>query len=295
MYARKRKRHVIIIDALSPEKITVERGNGLNARAIPALEHFNTFAIKRGELRREKKRVEKGVFGDRADKNPAVFDAASQLPASTRDLITAGLIPWYVCAERMAATNQRLFHAAGVLDYTLAALAVVFVAITVLFPEYSRYMFGLEFLCLSIIVLIVAGTDRNKPHQKWIESRFLSERLRSAFYISACGLEISPIEVPPYFGVSHQSDDWMVRAFEEVWNRLPRLPGCANAPCEPLREFVLKSWVQQQIDYHKEKSEAHHFTSRCLKGTGLMLFAVAMLAALTHFFAGQHLKTQFPA
>lgn len=97
--------------------------------------------------------------------------------------------------------------------------------------------------------------DRRRTHKKWIENRFLAERLRSAIFLAACGVEASPIQLPPHMGLAHRPDDWMVRVFNEVWGRLPLMPGCQGQSCKVLVDFIRKAWLQDQIQFHDNKSK----------------------------------------
>src|SRR5258706_510609 len=83
-----------------------------------------------------------------------------------------------------------------------------------------------------------------RMHRKWIETRFLTERIRVSFYFALCDLDVSPIKIPPYLRVAHQPDDWMVRVFNEIWERLPSMRGSAGTSCNAIAAFVRTSLVQ---------------------------------------------------
>jgi len=233
---------VAIIPAADPKTVKIQPGYGLNARAVAGSKRSTTFAPirHRPEVQRR--------LGCEVLKGPG----ADGIGERTRDLIREGLFPYYIRASLMAKRNQRWYYWAGRLGYSLSALAVALVGAAVLFPDQARLAFGLEFLCLAVIIGCVTWTHHRRSHQKWIESRFLAERLRSAFFLAGCGLEASAIETPPYFGPAHRSDDWMVRVFQEIWNRLPPLPP-PGRPCEGCREFVKKRWVEDQAEFHRAR------------------------------------------
>lgn len=302
-YARKRKRPIIIVDIDHPSRDTtiVERGKGLNARAVPALREFNNLTIDPHEERQECEGVAQEIFG--GPKHPKVQNAASGLPDVAREAIRRYLIPAYVRTDRIAKKNQSKFQWAGIGVYILAILAVVCVAVGVIWgspngpgsnpdpvelarekrtEKFGQLTFTAEFVCLAAILLIVFRSRKSDPHQKWIESRFLAERLRSGFYLAACGLESSPVEVPPYLGVSHQPDDWMVRAYEEIWRHVPSLPKCVSADGEPYKAFLSLSWVNGQISYHKRKAKRCERMDERLTSAGITVFCVALVAALLH-------------
>jgi hypothetical protein len=153
-------------------------------------------------------------------------------------------------------------------------------------------MYGLEFVCLGTVLGVVIRTHRRHTHQNWIEARFLAERLRSGFFVAACGLDAAPVEVPPYFGVAHQPDDWMVRVFEEVWRRLPELQGCSAGQCASCLAFIREAWIQDQIKFHAQGAKRRHRISRWLEGIGYAVFGSALAAAAVHFAGGMTLQAE---
>src|SRR5262249_51819094 len=91
---------------------------------------------------------------------------------------------------------------------------------------------------------------------------------------------------------AHQPDDWMVRAFEELRNNLPVMSRCTGSSRGSCREFIVASWIDDQIEYHDRRSDAHHLKSKWMEGVGLGLFLIAMVSALTHFTVGESLHSK---
>ncbi len=287
-YAKTRKRPVIIIDPHDPESISVDWGNGLNARAVPALARFNNLSANPRKERAACEAVTGQIFG--GSQSDGIWGAARVIPESTRNLMSEILIPAYVKAERIAHSNQNAFRFAGAGVYWLAVLSVVFVGLGELYRNGSAggflvsTSFRAESVCLVIILLIVWFSRKASIHQKWFESRFLAERLRSSFYVTACGMEPSPVEVPPYLAIAHRPDDWMVRAFTEIWRSVPVPPKLDPQDCGAYAKFIRVSWIQGQVQYHKKKAKRCELWDRTLEYSGLGFFFIALLAALFHAF-----------
>ena len=221
------------------------------------------------------------------------------MPEERKGLIQTQLLPYVVRAFLLAERNKKRYLRAGLLVYTLSALAVTAVASGILLPRLSAFAFGLEFLCLSAILAIVTFAHRRRRHKNWIECRFLSERLYSGIYFAACGLDPEPITTLPCLGLAHQPDDWMILAFDEIWNRLPSWQGAAGLPCLALASLVRRRWIRREIAYHSRNAEKKGRASRILESAGQIVFLTALLAVGAHlaFFAFQShsLRPESPA
>ena len=71
----------------------------------------------------------------------------------------------------------------------------------------------------SILLLI---SHSREWHRKWIDYRFLAERLRAGLFLSVSNIDIEPPKPLPHLSLSHRSDDWTVRAFTWIWNSQPQ-------------------------------------------------------------------------
>lgn len=272
-YAKSRSRPLVQISAADPYQISVEKGFGLNAELISRIETYNTFSIP-GDAWTKYCR---NVFRDHFDK-PEAKPIAEEIKA----IVRKDLIPHYVRASQIAKANQKTYHRAGLVAYLLAAGAVASVAAGTVFHRYSAVSFAFELFLLILILSVIYFANRRRAHKKWIESRFLAEHIRSAMFLYTCGVEASPILVPPYMGVAHRTDDWMVLTFQEIWERLPAPKQCQENDCAMLSDFARNVWIQDQLRYHERKSRSMGRLSHRLERTGMILFAIALTAASTH-------------
>lgn len=211
-YAKRMMRPVVVISTVTPYNVSLEKGRGLNARSITQLEGFNAYPIKAQECSSYIENVCNDLFN-----NPE----AGQFTIELKETIKEKLLPFYVRASIIAKRNQKIYRFAGSFVYLLSAVAIAITTLGVLFPNLAAYAFFAEFILLLIILVVVIRADRKRAHKKWIENRFLAERIRSAIFFAMCGVEASPIDVPPLMQVAHQPNDWMVKVFLEVWNSLP--------------------------------------------------------------------------
>jgi hypothetical protein len=276
-YALERKRPAIIISMLPPHGIRVEAGSGLRATALEGLELFNGFDVPPAVERSYVANLVRELFESPEGRG---------IPEERKRLVREGLLPFYARSSLLTKRSQKEYLRAGFWVYTLSALAVVAVAFGVVVPGLRSAAFGLESLLLAMLVLILTRAHRHNSHQKWVEGRFFTERLRSAAILASCGVEASRIQLPSHMGAAHQPDDWMVRAFDEIWRRLPLQPGCSGRSCAVEREFVGGRWLEDQRRFHESKWRHAETMSRRLEAGGRAVFVLALAAAAVHFASG---------
>jgi len=272
-YAKRKKRPIIRIDNNS--QIVFESGYGLNVKSLDRLDQYNTHHISPDQIELDSDRVLKDIFEQSGDNS-------GKIPAQAKSMVRKLLIPHYARASIVALRFQKYYKRTGNAVYACSALAVASVASGVLFHFHNAYI--LEFSLLFLILCAVLGSERIGAHKRWIETRFLAERIRSAIFLAAAGVEVSPIYLPPYMGAAHRQDDWMVMAFQEIWERTPPMTGCSREQCSLLSTFICRSWLDGQIQYHSKKAKTSHRRSHAFEFTGWALFAAALLLAAVHVF-----------
>ncbi len=280
-YARDIRRPLIMIGAHSPHTVKVIAGHGLNAHAISGIQMFNGFTIPPRRFQEYLENVSRDLFD--GDEGSDLYEADRE----TVEMVKSDLLPYYVRASKIAKRNQSIYRWAGMMVYCFSAAAVSVVAIGTLamgtrFDAITPFAFGLELLLLLAVFLIVFISDRRSTHKKWIESRFLSERIRTAVFFAICGFEVSSIHIPPYMGVSKRSSDWTIMTFNEIWRRLPLMDGCRGASCSRLRSYIQRYWLEDQICYHEGKMSKSDRASRYMEIGGMAVFLVAIAAPALH-------------
>jgi len=270
-YAEDKQRPVIYISALTPYEITNERRQGLNASAIKGLDAFNVFSINSEEQASYIENVYQDLFASLAD-----------IEEKSKKHVRECLLPFYVRASKLAKKNQKIYQRAGLLVYSFSATTVAAVALGTLVHKLSLWAFGFEFLLLLMILITVLWADRMRSHRKWIENRFLAERLRAAQFLAACETEVTPIRVLPYLTGKGQFDDWTLIAFNEIWQRLPAMKGGSDVDVEKRKEFIREHWLEDQLKFHKKKTQKAHRLNNRLERLGIVVFGFALLAAALH-------------
>jgi hypothetical protein len=273
-YAKEQNRPVLRFWEGGFEVLNRDSNNGLDASALDAIDQFNRQAITREQRAAYVKNLNHDYF-----EKPKT---ASDIPATVRDFVNLRLFPNYVQASVTAKANQKRFYQAGKFIYAFSAAAVGCAALGVLFPSISWVGFGAELVLLIVMSLTLRRARQMHSHQNWIEYRFLVERIRSGIFLAICGVEPKPIEVLPYMGHSQRVNDWTVRVFDEIWDRLPPLAGCTDGECLILNPYIREAWIGDQVKFHggKEKRESH--AGKRLAEAGEIVLPVTIAAAALH-------------
>jgi hypothetical protein len=273
-YAQEQNRPIIRVWGDSFEVLNRDNNNGLDASALDAIDRFNRQAITPEQRASYVKNLERQHFEEPK--------TGGEIPARVRELVNRRLFPYYAQASILAKESQKRFYRAGKFIYALSAAAVGCAALGVLFPSLAGAGFSAELVLLIIIWLTLWQGRRKYFHQGWIENRFLAERIRCGIFMAICGVEPRAIEVLPYMGHSQTVNDWTVRVFDEIWDRLPPLTGCSHGECLVLNRYVREAWIGDQVNFHTGKKEREGRARKRLARAGNIVLLTTIAAAALH-------------
>ena len=272
-YAREKKRPLIVVSSLDPYDLRLEKGSGLNSQAFIRLGVFNSFNIAAKVQDAYVGNMHRDLFA-----NPE----GERLDGAVKERIRSGLLPWYVRASSIAKQSQKNYLRAGLLVYSLSPLAVAAVALAILVPKLASPAFVVEFFLLGIILLVILTSDRRRTHQNWIEARFLAERIRSAVFLTACGVQASSLVHIRALRPQLESGEWALQAFDEIMRRMGPVEPCDQAGCDLGIAYVRRHWLQDQIQFHVSKAKRSQKAGHRLEKTGWFIFVAAIIAAGWH-------------
>jgi hypothetical protein len=271
-YARERGVPLMWIIARGPYDIVEEAGTGIGGESARELDRYDRAEFPRARFDDEVRR-------QAARRSSAARDWA--LPALPVEAFSAWLWPFYVRADLLAQHHQRWYQALGTALFLMAAGAVAAVAGQVLFAPEHPELVWIEVALMVGLLFVVGAGRRLRLHDRWISYRFLAERFRSAFFLAAAGLGGRREGGPERVHLGHGSEEWLRRAFAEVWGGRPNVEIGASQ-VEGLRSFLAESWIGDQIRYHHATSRKNALSHRRLTGAIAFLFAITLLAALLH-------------
>lgn len=275
-YARKSRCPLIIVSSENPESFNLEKGTGMNGQALVRLETLNRFSVEGAGQEAYVSNVYESLFNT---------PEGERIDAQTKSNIRQKLLPYYVRSSLLAKSNQKSYLAAALLVYVLSPLAVASVALAMLIHSISVPAFIAEFLILLIIFVVIFLTDRKQAHKRWIEGRFLVERIRSAMFLIACGVKPSPITIPRHMKLALSSIDWVMRAFGEIEKGIGELQECRKEDLGLYVDFIRKEYIQDQIAFHRAKSAKTGKTSHRLENIGKLVFFIAIGVAAIHLIS----------
>jgi hypothetical protein len=270
-YAREQNRPIIRVWG---DMVEVVKNAGLDASALDAIDKFNRQPITPEQRAAYAKNLDREHF-----EKP---ETAGGIPASVREFVNRCLFPYYAQASIVAKGNQKRFHQAGKIVYALSAAAVGCAAVAVLFRELAWAGFSAELALLLVIWQTWRQVRREQPHLSWIENRFLAERLRCGIFMAICGVEPRPLEVLPFMGHAQTVNDWTMRVFDEIWDRLPPLAGCSSGECLSMNRYVRDVWIGEQVKFHNGKKEREGRLRERLAKAGEIVLPVTIGAAALH-------------
>lgn len=199
-------------------------------------------------------------------------DLASQagLPGGTLNPLNQRVVPHFVRADRLASWWQLCYVYAGFAIYLLAAVAV---ATGVFATQGQSSTAFFEVAEMAMILLIICFAELREMLRRWLDYRFLAERLRAAMHLYAAGLSL---KIEP----AGESVQWMNRALLWICNCAPPQPLAGDL--QAVKNFSLKGWIEDQGKYYFNRSIVLERWQNFWLIVGLILFLTAAAAAFFH-------------
>jgi hypothetical protein len=269
-YASEKQCPIIIISANGQNTITIEKWNGLRSGVFQRLEMFNSFSIPEETVDRYIGNVYKDIFETAEGEN---------IPEILKANIKQKILPFYVRSSLLAKQNQMKYLRAGMMVYVLSPIAVAVGAAGMIIHSLAFAVHFFEILLLAAILVIIFQADKNKVHKKWIESRFLTERIRSSVFSIACGMHPSLSYNSLMMKHSEDTEVWTLKVFHEIIKKVKvGIKVSQNSSSED-SEFVRKRWVEEQMNYHTQKGKEIGKKCRFLEVVGKIVFVTAICIA----------------
>ncbi|MEO8589211.1 MAG: hypothetical protein ABI432_07585 [Flavobacteriales bacterium] len=206
------------------------------------------------------------------------------------DVLERSLVGVYARADLLAKQCKSWFLGVGIGVHVFSALAVLSVACGLVIPWFGHVAYLVEACILFVILCAVLWGQRMRVHRRWLQSRFLAERCRTM----ACGfvLGFEPTRIEPLALARKEEDDrWVVLAHDQVWSMLDRSVEVAKARAmntegdrDTAHDLVLNTLIAGQVDYHDGKQKRNERINHRLETSGHVVFALALVAALLHYF-----------
>jgi len=203
----------------------------------------------------------------------------TDLPIEPIETILRWAGPVFSRADDIASKRQRryLFWSHAIL--VLATIAVSLVALISIFNPMPR-LAALEAVTLIGVLVIVYYVRRKRLHSWWIHSRLLAEHVRAALFLAVLAAAL-PSRDAVLFLSPERSLDWVSRSLRDLWLDRPKV-NLQRASLQSLKDFLTKSWMEDQLDYYRRTGAAHLRSERRLTVGIVALFSLALALAVIH-------------
>lgn len=271
-YARKVGRSIFWVHSESG-KVTEERHEDKTLESLERLNAYNRERLSHFKFRLAVK-AQFDVMAEQA-KNVA-------LSLELLNPLRRHLLPQFVCVDLLAERYRDRHMKAGSAIYALAGAAVATVTIQLLFFKHLPGLLWLEVAEMASILLLLSASRIGNWHRKWIDYRFLAECLRAGVFFRVAGIKYKSTVHLSKVNLSHRPDDWVVKAFAWVWSKESQAKSSYGILFEPLKNFVLASWIDDQVAYYRKTSKKHRQRHTRLARGGETLFALTLVIAIIH-------------
>lgn len=270
-YARDAGVPILRVSTTAPFQIQEELGRGINQDLIKQISAFNNARISDKSL--------DGVTGWQTSHATQQAEAVGIDLARVTPFIE-WILPYQARADVIAGRYQSRYFAFSSVLFMTAAMAVAIIAGQFLFFPQRTELIWIEIALMIGLLLILYFGRKWRLQERWLSNRFLAERFRSALFLAVVGQEESRQVSADSVYVGHSSDEWLRRAFEEVWNQRPR--SLDDASLDNLKTFIASAWVQDQADYHQRAAHQNEQKHVRISYAITALFGATLLMAVLH-------------
>jgi hypothetical protein len=295
-YARESQCPIFTLNTLAPEQVEFIEGKGIIQSMYKKIDKFNTNLVEKGPSENYVNNQYNSLFSTKK------YPLAGNIEKLTKNLVKKYLIPYYVVASQQAKKFQRIYKNVGLSVFWMAFLSVFCISFGIIFLNSHPFIFLAESVILTLILVLIAYANRIHSHRNWLESRFFTERIRTSFFLTICGIEIPPVYINRRDVEETRSSTWMLPAFEEIVNRMPSGSGISWDNLEVLSQYVKSAWLGNQLLYHQGSADSRNergalsssgkgiinqniTMSETLEKMGSWVFYVALAVASIHFIS----------
>lgn len=193
----------------------------------------------------------------------------------------------FVRADVLAEKYQFHYKTGSLLVYFLAATAILCAAAENLFKAVPHEAILIEIISIAGIIFILIYGNAIGWHRRWLDYRFLAERLRCALFMAFAGEEVSSGFSRHDLYHANENDHWAFSYMRRIWNQWEKSGESQQDNIESLEQlklFLRTAWLEDQRGYQKgniaRQMKKHHRLSL----TGEILFLLTFAAAIAHYF-----------
>ena len=180
-------------------------------------------------------------------------------------------------SDRLATHFAQSYRSGHILNFMLAATAVLVGLGGFLLPEHRLWLAAVEFLLAMTIILNTRIGVRHEWHRRWLDYRQLAERLRPMRSLKLLGIAAPD---PPGSATNPVARRWIEWYAAAVWRAIGCPTGKIGADgVTGLANSIAAHEVDPQVAYHQAHSRQIMMLDRRLEGISAAIFWVTLIAS----------------
>jgi hypothetical protein len=208
---------------------------------------------------------------------PMRADARAIAPRS--DLGIGTIEEAFAWADGLATHFAQTFRSAHVLNFTLAAFAVVAALVGLAIPKAKLGLVLLELVMIGLIVWNTRMGVKRAWQRRWLDYRALAERLHPIPFLKLLGVASPPRAPARKRRLGLRWVDWYVAA---AW-RSVATPSITldEKTFEQVRALAIRHHLDPQIAYHRRNAQRMHKLEQRLHRLGQALFVLTIASCVS--------------
>ncbi len=206
------------------------------------------------------------------------FRADTQRVADGNGLAIARIETAYSWADNLANHFAQIFRSGHVLNFSLAAFAVLAALAGLLLPGLKRELVLLELVMIFGIVWNTRAGHVGQWQRRWLDYRALAERLQPIRALKLVGVATPPRAPSRKRRLGSRWTDWYAAAQWRAFGT-PTLQ-LDQARFAAIRDILLRHQLDPEIAYHRTNARRMERLERRLHRFGQLLFAATISACV---------------
>lgn len=292
-YAKSVGRPMLVLNSKNLKAFPERYGRCIDASAIQHIDHLNSYQLSDSKKIAQEKEELDTCFDE--EKYPILKSLQPGQLIHLKNILET----YFVKTSYIANRFKSRFSWTGQLAYLLSTSAVIILLSSIIFHVLEQVAFIIEFILLSTIFGLIYRAHHHKVHSRWLEYRFLAERLRAIPYFYLAQQEIIGAKAPSNSDARVKRGQWTIMIFAEIWYQLYSADHNTNqlniSSFNPeLKKYIQSSWIKGQLTFQNNYFKTNDRLNTLLEVGGRIIFATAILCALTHLLLTYYLPHSSP-
>ncbi|MBV7256107.1 hypothetical protein KCG44_04830 [Pacificimonas sp. WHA3] len=190
----------------------------------------------------------------------------------------------YGWANGLAIHYAQLFRSGHVMNYCLAAFAVMLALTGLVLPDAKFYLVIGELVVIGLLFYSTRAGHKGDWHRRWLQYRYLAETLRPLPYLRRTGVAIPPFLDHRIASRSRRADrgtKWTKWYAGAIWRQMPDPAGVVtDETVTQLSQLMIEEQLEPQASYHRVNAHRMHDLDHRLHQVGNVMMGTVIAACL---------------